>query len=166
MTMALEEEAAGVGEDGGAARGDAALGKEDHNPSQELIDLLGRLEFGELVVGEILEELCGEVVDILGLQVFAPGVQEAQAGAVVEDLESAAAVVGVTENAAAGVVGLGGLGRRGGMGLVLVGSGGGLCHFGPRSMEEMFFVVVPPPPGAVRIHLKEKELRERRFVNC
>jgi len=37
-----------VGRDGGAARGDAALGEEDKEPGEELVDVDGGVEFGKL----------------------------------------------------------------------------------------------------------------------
>ena len=56
-----------VGQDGGAARGDAALGDEDKEPGQELVDVDGGVELGELG-----EEFRGEVEGIIG-RLLKPG---------------------------------------------------------------------------------------------
>jgi len=50
-----------VGQDGGAARRDAALGDEDKEPGEELADVDGGVEFGKLG-----EEFRGEVEGTFG----------------------------------------------------------------------------------------------------
>ena len=50
-----------VGRDGGAARGDAALGEEDKEPGEELVDVDGGVELGKLG-----EEFRGESEGIIG----------------------------------------------------------------------------------------------------
>jgi hypothetical protein len=104
---AAQEEAAGVGKDRGAASGDAAFGKKDYDPSQEVADVFGCLEIGEFVVGKLAEECGAEVVDIAGFRVLALGVPEAEPGLGAESWEFAASA-GVTEEAAAVVISLGG----------------------------------------------------------
>jgi hypothetical protein len=66
-----------VGQDGGAARGDAVLHDEDKEPGEELIDLLGGLEIVELD-----QEIGGQVnVDRLGMLDLQRGMTKAEAGA-------------------------------------------------------------------------------------
>jgi hypothetical protein len=112
---AAQEEAGGVGEDGSAASGDAAFGKKDYDPSQEVADIFGCLEIGEFVVGELTEECRTEVVDVARFRVLALGVPEAEARLGAKSREFAASE-GVTEEAAAVVLSFG----RGGLGSLTV----------------------------------------------
>ena len=71
---AAEEEVAGVGHDGAAARGEAVLCEEEQEAGEELVDFGGGLK-----LGEIAEEIGGD----LGIGVamgWAGGVVRAEAG--------------------------------------------------------------------------------------
>ena len=59
--VGVEELIGDVGEDGGAARGDAALGDEDEEAGEELVDGDSGVEFGGLG-----EEIGGEVFGVAG----------------------------------------------------------------------------------------------------
>ena len=48
---AAEKQAAGVGNDGGAAGRDAALGEQEDDLGEQVVDLLGSLELGGLAAG-------------------------------------------------------------------------------------------------------------------
>lgn len=56
----MEQLVGDVGEDGGAARGDAAFGDEDEKACKELVDVHGGIELGELG-----EEVGGEVLGVV-----------------------------------------------------------------------------------------------------
>jgi len=45
--VGMEKLVGDVGQDGGAARGHAALGNEDEEPGEELVDVDGRVELGK-----------------------------------------------------------------------------------------------------------------------
>ena len=99
----MQELVGDVGEDGGAARGDAAFGDEDEEAGEELVDVHGGIELGELgeeVGGEILgvfEGVRGERNDLFGVA-EAEAVMRGQAG------EAAALAVGIDEGAARRIV--------------------------------------------------------------
>ena len=59
--MGMQELVRDVGENGGAARGDAALGHQDEEAGEEFAEVLGG---GEMRVGR--EEVCGEVGGVTG----------------------------------------------------------------------------------------------------
>ncbi|HEV1993967.1 MAG TPA: hypothetical protein VGR03_06535 [Candidatus Acidoferrum sp.] len=80
-----EEQVAGVGHDGGAARGDAVVGFEKEEPRKKTVDVRGGGEFGELA-----SEVAGEIVGVA----FFPaklGVAETKMRFRVEDAKAAAA---------------------------------------------------------------------------
>jgi hypothetical protein len=97
-----ELEAVDIGHDAGVARGDAAFDEEDEEAGEEVVDLRGGLEVGEKA-GEGGGEVGGAVVEAVLLE---GGMAEAEAGAGVEDRETAAA-------AGAGDVAAGGMGGDG-----------------------------------------------------
>jgi hypothetical protein len=68
-----------VGEDASALGGDAIADEEKQEPGQELVDLVGGVEFGELI-----EKVGGKVVRVL-LVVAEAGVTEAETGAGIPD---------------------------------------------------------------------------------
>jgi hypothetical protein len=70
-----EELGSDVSEDAGALGGDAIADEEKQEPGQELVDLIGGVEFGELI-----EKVGGKVVGVL-LAVAEAGVTEAETGA-------------------------------------------------------------------------------------
>lgn len=75
---AAEDEAKGVGDDGGAAGGDAALGHEDDEMGESGVDLLGRFESGD----DFTEKIAGEVGAVGGgmrSSTYARGVTGAEA---------------------------------------------------------------------------------------
>ena len=84
-----EEQVAGVGHDGGAARGNAVFGLKVQEAGEELVDGDGGLEFGE-ADGECGGEIDGSVFMLRELRVGATkerlrvGDKEAAAGAVEE----------------------------------------------------------------------------------
>jgi len=95
-----EEELIDVGEDGGAARGDAVLREEDHEFGEEVMNLGGGVELGEQA-----GESGGKVaLGGIGLLIHEAGMTEAETGMRVEDAQTAAAAF-AGEMAAAGVVG-------------------------------------------------------------
>jgi hypothetical protein len=59
--LGVEELIGNVGHDGGAARGDAALGDEDQEAGKELVDGEGGIKFGEFG-----EKVGGEVFEVAG----------------------------------------------------------------------------------------------------
>jgi hypothetical protein len=75
LAEGAEELGGDVSEDAGALGGDAIADKEKQEPGQELVDLIGGVEFGELI-----EKVGGKVVGVL-LAVAEAGVTEAEAGA-------------------------------------------------------------------------------------
>lgn len=91
-----EEEVADVGEDRCAPGGDAVLGQEDEEVGEDLVDVVGGLEGGELA-----DELGGEVFGF-GLFFEGTGVGVAEAGGGIRDGQAAAATSG-SEVLAAGV---------------------------------------------------------------
>jgi len=78
-----EELGSDVGEDAGALGGDAIADEEKQEPGEELVDLIGGVEFGELI-----EKVGGKVVGVL-LAVAEARVTEAETGAGVHDAELA-----------------------------------------------------------------------------
>jgi hypothetical protein len=78
-----EELGSDVGEDAGALGGDAIADEEKQEPGEELVDLIGGVEFGELV-----EKVGGKVVGVF-LAVAEAGVTETETGAGVHDAELA-----------------------------------------------------------------------------
>jgi hypothetical protein len=65
--VGVEELVGDVGQDGGAARGDAAFGDKDQELGEELVDVNGVLELGGFT-----EEVGGEVERIIG-RLLEPG---------------------------------------------------------------------------------------------
>ena len=59
--VGMEELIGDVGQDGGTGRGDAALGDEDEEQGEELVDVEGGID-----LGEFREEVGGEVEGIIG----------------------------------------------------------------------------------------------------
>ena len=89
---AAKEEAESVGDDAGAASGDAALGEEDDKVGEDGVDFLDGAEGRSGVA----EEIGGEVGGV-GIGFFVGGgVFEAQAGGGILDREAAAAGTGPT----------------------------------------------------------------------
>ena len=88
--VAVQELVGDVRQNGGTARGDAAFRDEDQESGEELVDLGGRLECGELS-----EEVGREIVGV-GLDGLRPDMPETETGLSVQDAETAlAAVAGV-----------------------------------------------------------------------
>jgi hypothetical protein len=83
LAEGAEELGSDVGEDSGAFGGDAIANEKKQEPGQEFIDVIGGVEFGELI-----EKVGGKVVGI-PLAFEKTGVTEAEAGAGVQDLELA-----------------------------------------------------------------------------
>jgi hypothetical protein len=83
LAEGAEELSSDVGEDAGAFGGDAIANEEKQEPGQKLVDVIGGVEFGELI-----EKVGGKVVGI-PLALEKTGVTEAEAGAGVQDLELA-----------------------------------------------------------------------------
>src|SRR5579859_511660 len=97
---AAEDEAESVGDDGGAAGGDAALGDEDDEMGESRVDFLGGLEGG----GDFAEEIGGEIGTIGGgirSASFRGSMLEAKAGGRILNREAAASV-GTSAAAATG----------------------------------------------------------------
>jgi hypothetical protein len=89
-----EEKVAGVGHDGAAARGEAVLGEEEQETGEELVDLGGGLE-----LGEIAEEIGGEG----GIGIAAGGTEEvaaAETGLRIDGFGATTATAGSAMNAA------------------------------------------------------------------
>ena len=61
--MGMEELVGDVGEDGGAAGGDAAFGDEKEEAGEELVDVDGGVELGEFGY-EVGGEVFGVVLDV------------------------------------------------------------------------------------------------------
>jgi hypothetical protein len=104
--QAAEEEIAGVGHDGAAARGEAVLGEEEQETGEELVDFAGGLE-----LGEIAEEFGGET----GIGIAAGGTEEmaaAKAGLRVDGIGLATATAGRAMNAAGSGLAKGWIGGR------------------------------------------------------
>jgi len=100
-----EEELIDVGEDGGTARGDAVLREEDHEFGEEIMNLGGGVE-----LGEVAGEGGGEVaVGGIGLLILEAGMAKAETGMRVQDAQTATTAF-AGEMAAAGVVGGAGFG--------------------------------------------------------
>jgi len=100
-----EEELIDVGEDGGAARGNAVLGEQDHEFGEEVMNLGGGVELAEQA-----GEGGGEVgVGGIGLPILKARMAKAESGMRVQDAQTAAAAF-AGEMAAAGVVGGAGFG--------------------------------------------------------
>jgi hypothetical protein len=83
LAEGAEELGSNVGEDAGALGGDAIADEEKQQPGQELVDLIGGVEFGELV-----EKVGGKVVGV-HLAVAEAGVTEAETRAGIPDAELA-----------------------------------------------------------------------------
>jgi hypothetical protein len=66
LGQCAEEQAADVGEDGGAARGDAVLGQEFVEVLQGMVDALGSLEAFE-IADELKVVIGGLLLDLLGV---------------------------------------------------------------------------------------------------
>jgi len=96
--VAVQELVGDVRQNGGTARGDAAFRDEDQESGEELVDLGGRLECGELP-----EEFDGEVVRV-GLDGLRPDMPETETGLSVQDAETALAPVAGVMAAARGIV--------------------------------------------------------------
>src|SRR5713226_4610056 len=100
--VGVEELVSDVGEDGGAAGGDAGFGGEDQQPGEELVAVDGGVELGEFG-----EEVGGEVFRVvlwrLGHGGAQGGLAETKMRAGVEDGETGAGTVG-GERAAAGML--------------------------------------------------------------
>ncbi len=75
LAEGVEELGSDVGEDASALGGDAIADEEKQEPSEELVDLIGGVEFGELV-----EKVGGKVVGVF-LALAEAGVTEAETGA-------------------------------------------------------------------------------------
>jgi hypothetical protein len=91
-----EKEVTGVGHDGGAARGNAALRLEKEEAGEEVVDRDGRLEFGETG-----DEFGGETGGLVAL-LLAEGMIGAKGGERVRNGHAAAAVARVVLAAAIG----------------------------------------------------------------
>jgi hypothetical protein len=102
--VGMEDLVGDVGEDGGAARGDAAFGDEGEEACEELADVVGGVEWGELgeeVGGEVfgvVEGVCGNDFRDAVL-----GMAEAEAEVGGQTGEAAALAVGIDEGAARGI---------------------------------------------------------------
>jgi hypothetical protein len=81
LAEGAEELGSDVGEDASALCGDAIADEEKQEPGQEFVDLIGGVEFGELI-----EKVGGKVVGVL-LAVAEADVTEAEAGAGIPDGE-------------------------------------------------------------------------------
>jgi hypothetical protein len=81
LAEGAEELGSDVGEDAGALGGDAIADEEKQEPGEELVDVIGRVEFGELI-----EKVGGKVVGVL-LALAEAGVTEAETGAGIPDGE-------------------------------------------------------------------------------
>jgi hypothetical protein len=81
LAEGAEELGGDVGEDASAFGGDAIADKEKQEPGQELVDVIGRVEFGELI-----EKIGGKVVGVL-LALAEAGVTETESGAGIADGE-------------------------------------------------------------------------------
>jgi len=91
-----EEEVAGIGHDGGAARGDAVLGLKKKEAGKEIVDGDGGTEFSETG-----DEFGGEIGGFVPL-LPAAGMVGAKGGEMIRDRQAAAAVAGVVLAAAIG----------------------------------------------------------------
>jgi len=91
--VGVEELVGDVGQDGGAARGDAAFGDENEEPGKKLVDVNAGIEFGELG-----EKVGGEIFRVvlwrLGRGGAQGGMAETKVRTGVEDGETAATAVG------------------------------------------------------------------------
>ena len=94
---AVEEQLADVGEEGGVARGDAVLGDQSKEFTQDVVEVVGGLE----LAGEA-GELGGDTVGVAELLLSA-GMVETEGGVGVRAREAAAAAVREAEEAAGGV---------------------------------------------------------------
>ena len=81
LAEGAEELGSDVGEDASALGGDAIADEEKQEPGEKLVDVMGGVEFGELI-----EKVGGKVVGIL-LALAEASVTEAEAGAGVPDAE-------------------------------------------------------------------------------
>jgi hypothetical protein len=85
----LEEQVAGVSDDGGAARGDAVAGDQEEKVGENVIDVQGGFEFGELA-----NEFGGKIARSRGGRLEV-GVFEAEIGRAAVEGEATAATAGV-----------------------------------------------------------------------
>jgi len=83
LAEGVEDLSGDVGEDAGALGGDTIADEEEREPGQEVVDIIGGAEFGELI-----EKIGGKVVRIL-LALAEAGVTEAEAGTGVQGAELA-----------------------------------------------------------------------------
>jgi hypothetical protein len=74
LAEGVEDLGGDIGEDAGALGGDAIADEEKQEPGQEIVDVIGGAEFGELI-----EKIGGKVVGIV-LALAEAGVTEAEAG--------------------------------------------------------------------------------------
>jgi hypothetical protein len=81
LAEGVEELGSDVGEDAGALGRDAIADEEEQEPGQELVDVIGGVEFGELI-----EKVGGKVVRVF-LAVAEAGVTEAETGTGIQDGE-------------------------------------------------------------------------------
>ena len=81
LAEGAEELGSDIGEDAGALGGDAIADEEKQEPGEELVDVIGGVEFGELI-----EKVGGKVVGVL-LALAEAGVTEAETGAGIPDGE-------------------------------------------------------------------------------
>jgi len=97
--MRMEQLVGDVRQNGGAARREAALGDEDEQPREELLDVGGRLELREL-----REEFGGE---ILGVRMGGgqAGMTETKTGASVQNGKTTPAAIDGVVAAAGGIAG-------------------------------------------------------------
>jgi hypothetical protein len=96
---AAEEQAGGVGQNGGAAGRDAVLSEKADDSGEQIVDLLGGSELGEVVT----EEVGGEVREFAPVE-FQLGVVEAEGEARVGYQEPATFAVGEEERTAVRVL--------------------------------------------------------------
>jgi hypothetical protein len=83
LAEGAEELGSDVGEDASALGGDAIADEEKQEPGEELVDLIGGVEFGELI-----EEVGGKIVGVL-LALAEAAVTEAETGTGIADGELA-----------------------------------------------------------------------------
>jgi hypothetical protein len=83
LAEGVEELGGDIGEDTGSLGGDAIADEEEQEPCEELVDLIGGVEFGEFI-----EKVGGEVVRILFGYVVTR-VTKAEAGTGVQNMELA-----------------------------------------------------------------------------
>jgi hypothetical protein len=149
LAEGMEDLGSDVGEDAGALGGDAIADEEKQEPGQEVVDVIGGAEFGELI-----EKIGGKVVGI-ALALAEASVTEAEAGTGVQDAELAgtarAGALLATDSAlrfapfaiAPFAMALGKLGKLGG-GQVLRRNGVRCCFLHERTSKKGWRGVYPP----------------------